>query len=370
MNPINNNEKVLTERDLMFSLPSAMIGVSILSLPSDIAKVTSFSDGWISIVIAGVIFTLLATMAVKIALHFPDQSFYDFASYLVTRPVAIIISLVFVATGVLISASATRSLAFIAQMYLFERTPMPVIALAFLLVVVYAVSGSRVGIFRLNILFLPIILFVFLFVGLFNIPWIEPVNYLPLFKTDFQGYVEGVLNTIPAYNGFIIGIFYVFLIKQSNNLTKKTIIGINISTVFYLFIFLLGIGIFGNLVTGNLMYPTLDIAKKVDLPGAVFERVDAFVYTIWIMAIFNTVCLFWDASVLLLNSIFNKAKKQSIVFTLSPIIFFIALLPLKMYQLNEIVSVISKFSVAFSLFIIVSFYVLIKILWRNEYEQL
>lgn len=133
MKPFHNSDKTLKGRDLMFAFPSVIIGVSILSLPSEVAKVTLFSDGWISILIAGVIFTLLAIFAIRIAMHFPDQPFLDYASYLVTKPVAIVISLLYVVSSIFFSAHATRSLAYIAQIFLFDRTPLPVIALAFLL---------------------------------------------------------------------------------------------------------------------------------------------------------------------------------------------------------------------------------------------
>src|SRR5699024_9639629 len=99
---------------------------------------------------------------------------------------------------------------------------------------------------------------------------------------------------------------------------------------------LISIGVFGNIVTSNLMYPTLDLAKRVDLPGAIFERIDSIAYTIWIMAIFNTVCMFLDICVLLLSSIFKKAKKQTMLFILSPIILFIALLPRGVNQINKL----------------------------------
>src|SRR5699024_6923202 len=195
--------------EFMFAFPSIVIGVSVLSLPSDVAKVTEFSDGWISILIAGILATLLAVSCVKLALNFRKLSFIEYMSTLVTKPIATCIALYYVGISILVSASINRSVASIAQPFLFERTPLAVIALAFLLVVIYAVAGSRIGIFRLNILFLPIILFVFLFVGLLNIPMIESVNFLPLFQTNIKGYAKGLFGSIPAFSGFGLGIFYV-----------------------------------------------------------------------------------------------------------------------------------------------------------------
>src|SRR5699024_3090383 len=161
---------VLGERELMFALPSMIIGVSIFTLPSNIAKVTEHGDGWISILAAGIIFSILAYLSAKIAAAFSGESFLSYCSALVPKPVAFGITLIIRIEFILVGAFIVRALAFITQQYLFEKTPLEVIALCFLVVVIYAVAGSRSGVFRLNILFLPIILVVYFLVVLFNIP--------------------------------------------------------------------------------------------------------------------------------------------------------------------------------------------------------
>jgi len=365
MNQSKHSEKNLSDREFLFAYPSIIIGVSVLSLPRDVAKVTSYSDGWVSLLAAGIIATLLAILALRVALHFPNQPFIDYASHLVTRPLAILISLSYVVIAIIICGYVIRSVAYIAQLFLFDRTPLAVLALTFLLVVVYAVSGSRVGIFRLNILFLPIILFVLLLVGIFNIPLIDHRNYLPLFTTNVGDYFKGMFTSSSAFIGVGIALFYTFLVKQNKNLTKQVTIGVNIATIFYIYIFLITIGVFSNTVTSNLMFPTLELAKRVELPGSIFERIDAVVYTIWIMAIFNTVTLFLDSTVLILTSIFNKTKKQTLLFIISPIIIIIALLPREIDQINKLMDFTIYMTMILTPSVIIIFYVLTKIKGAN-----
>lgn len=356
-------QQYITKREFMFALPSAIIGISILSMPASIAEVTSYSDGWISILIAGIIATLFSLLAVHVASHFPKQSFTEYAPTLVTKPIAILFTVTFIIIHILLTGFITRSVAYIAQQYLFERTPMEVLALAFLLVVIYAVAGSRIGLFRLNMLFLPIILFVFLFVGIFNINSMEISNLFPLFKTSIKGYVFGVREAFISFMGFGIGIFYVFMIKEPIKMNKKIIIGMSITTIFYLFIFLCSIIVFDNKVTGNILLPTLELALRVDIPGAIFERIDAFVYTIWIMAVFNTVTITYDIAVLIIMSMFNKLNKSLVVFIMGPIIFFISMFPKSMYTMNKLLFGVNIFYTIFISSIIILFYIIIK--WKG-----
>lgn len=361
MNPYQYSDNYISEKEFICAYPSIIIGVAVLELPSLVAAETSFSDGWISIFLAGVIFTVLAILAVKVAMCFPDQSFFSYTSFLVTRPIAITISLIYVIICICLGGYITRSISYISQQYLFNQTPMEVLALCFLLVVIYAISGERVGLFRLNMMFLPIILVIFIFVGVLNIKWYDTENFLPLFQTDINGYLKGMLISSEAFIGFGIGLFYIFLVRNPTNMTKNVVTGMSICILFYLFIFLSSIGVFGNLVTSNLMFPTIELAKRVDLPGGIFERIDAFIFTIWIMAIFNTVAMILDISILLLSSIFKKANKKMITFIIAPIVFYIGMFPQQTDQVRQASKVLSLISVFFSILIITSLFLIVKI---------
>lgn len=352
MDPLKYSDDQISENEFMIALPSIIIGVSILSLPSEIAKVTSFSDGWIPILLGGIIFTFITIIAVKLAALFPEQSFMSYTTFLVTKPVAIGIAWIHIIIVIFAGAYAVRSVAFISQQYLFDQTPMEVLALAFLLVIIYAISGSRAGLFRLNVLFLPIILIAFLFVVLFNMKWFETVNLLPMFKSDATDYMKGITKSFQAYGGFGIVLFYFVFIRKPTNMTKKIVIGMSVSTLFYLIIFLATIAVFGNAVTENLGFPTIELAKRVDIPGAIFERIDALVFTIWAMAIFNTATMTLDTGVLLLTSLFKKVEKKVITIILSPIIFYISMFPQQLDQVQKSVNIFSVLYISFTVTII------------------
>lgn len=360
MNSFKYSDEQISANEFMIAIPSIMIGVSFLSLPSEIASVTLYSDGWISILLAGIFFTMMIVLGTKLVTLFPNQSFLSYTTFLVSRPIAIVLTLINVLIGLIISALSVRSVAFISQQYLFERTPIEILALLFLLVVVYAVSGSRAGIFRLNVLFLPIILVSFLFVGIMNIELIEIDNLLPVFQTDVTDYMRGIVKTYEVFIGFGIVLFYTFIISRPTNLTKKVIFGVMIPTVFYILVFIVSIGVFGNAVTKNLNFPMIELAKRINIPGGIFERVDALVFTIWIMAIFNTVALALDVSVILLTSIFSRINKRILTFILSPFIYYLSMFPQQEDQIKQISSISSQFIAYFTIALTVGLFLIAK----------
>lgn len=361
MNPFKYSDEYISSNEFMIALPSMMIGVSVLSLPSEVASVTKFSDGWVSILVTGVIFTLFAVMGVKLASLFPDKSFFDYTSFLVTRPVAIVLVFINVFIALLLSAYSVRSVAYISQQHLFDQTPIEVLGLLFLLVIIYAVSGSRAGIFRLNILFLPIILGAILFVGLFNIQYFDPPNFLPVFKTTPKEYWLGMVESLEVFIGFGIVLFYVVMIKKPVKLTKKVVIGVSIPIVIYIMIFLTSIIVFGNIVTSQINYPIIALSKRVDIPGGIFERIESLFFTIWIMAIFNTVTIALDVAVFLLSSVFKQINKKILTFILSPIVYYIAMFPQQVDQVKKAGSIASQFTALFTCVLTIVLFVIAKI---------
>ncbi|MEK3907605.1 GerAB/ArcD/ProY family transporter [Oceanobacillus sp. FSL W7-1309] len=317
----------IQNRDIMIALPSMLIGVGILPFPRILAEDTRFSDGWIVILFSGAIVTAIAWCVAKLAANFPNQSFLDYSSSLVTKPVAVFFTFLFTVQGVALTAFEVRSIAEISHQYLFNRTPMEVVALTFLLVVVYAVANTRGGIFRLNAMFLPIIFITTGLLVLFSIPFMGWHNVLPMFKTDLQGYLQGSLKTTLSYTGVGILFFYISLVKEPKHVAKYTVIGMSWVIILYVFIFVTCIAVFGELTTANIRFPLIELAKSIEIPGGFFERIESIFFVIWIMAIFTTTAMAFDVGVLALSSILPKVKKIHLLFVLTPLIFAVAMIP-------------------------------------------
>ncbi|MFD1360881.1 GerAB/ArcD/ProY family transporter [Lentibacillus salinarum] len=320
-------DNFIGEREILVSVPSMVIGVGMLSLPRQIASPTVAADGLIAIVTGGVLVILLTWLIAKLASVFPQQNFIDYASLLTSRPLAIVFTSLLAVQGLLLAAFETRVIADVAKQYLFDQTPNGVIGLSFLLVVIYAVSGTRAGLFRLNMMFLPIILFISVLVMLFTTGMFEGGNLLPVLKTDISGHWDALKQSIYSYIGVGTLLFYTALVKKPDNVPKKACLGMLIVIMLYAFVYVVCIAVFGNLVAGNLLYPTIELAKDVQIPGGFFERFESLFFVIWIMAIFNTTAMAFDVSVFALNAIFRKDRKMQLIFLLAPLVYIIGMTP-------------------------------------------
>ncbi|WP_096271703.1 GerAB/ArcD/ProY family transporter [Paucisalibacillus globulus] len=368
MRSFKYGDEKISGRELMIALPSIVISVDILSLPKEISNDMNGSDGWIVLLVAGGFSLLIIWMMARLAASFPGQSFLSYASTILSKPVAIVLTLIFGVLFIGVAAYYIRVLGQTSQQYLFEQTPVEVVSLSFLLVIVYAVCGSRAALFRLNMLFFPIINIVLLFVLVINIKWVDVTNLLPVFQTDLKSYVKGLQTSVMAYMGFSIVLFYIAFVDKPKKAPKLAMLGMLIPIVLFILVYLFCLMIFGHAATSNLLFPTIDLAKRIEVPGGILERVEAFFFIVWTMGVFNGTTLAFDAAILALNSVLKRMKKVKLVIILSPIIYYIALLPRNISQINMFQDFIHMFlvSFAFSITIILVFAAKIRGVGRND----
>lgn len=351
----------ISDRDIMIAVITNIIGVFTLTLSREVAKDTNSTDGWVAILLGGAIACLLGWTISKIAVAFPNYSFYSFASYLLTKPVAVVFTLIFSLQYFMITAFQIREISALAHQYYFDRTPIEVISLSFLLVVVYAVSGSRAAIFRLNFILLPITLIGLLILIVLPIGVIRKDDLLPIFQTDFIGYVKATQSSVTSLIGFGIILFYIALVKKPKHTAKMTIYGIVLITIMNVFLYIVCIGVLGNITTSNLFFPTFDLSKTVEIPGGFFDRFDSILFAIWIVVIFTTALIGYDILVMTIMMIFTKVKKVTVVFTLSPFLFFTSMLPKNYMELLNFSSFLNHFTLYYLIIVTILLVVAYKI---------
>ncbi|TCP30031.1 spore germination protein [Scopulibacillus darangshiensis] len=361
MKPFDYADEKIGQREIGFAIASLIIGVNILSLPRTIAATTKFADGWVSLLIAGSVSILFTWITAKLMLRFPNESFLDYSSKLVTKPLSVLFTILMIIYFILLTAFEVRYIAILTNQYLLDETPKEVISFVFLLVLTYAVAGSRAALFRLNILFLPIVLIVLLILLIGALSVFDPKHLFPLFKTNWTGYLRGVRDSYYILTGWEFLLFYTIIMRPNEKTVKPAVIGICVPIILYLFIYIITIGVYSNIATRNLLFPTVELAKEVEIPGGIFERAETLFYTVWIMKIFTASSIYFDGSVLAISSIFKGVKKVTIIFTLAPLIYLISLLPKNFNEVTSFGHFLSLFGIITSTVIPVLLYFVAKI---------
>ncbi|PYI51209.1 GerAB/ArcD/ProY family transporter [Paenibacillus flagellatus] len=313
--------------ELWITIASWALGVGILTLPRLLAHSCETSDGWISLVIGGTLAAFFSWISLTLTLRFPGATFYEYTSRIVTKPVACVLTLLMAVHFLTFPAYVTRVLSDISRLYLLYRTPMEVLTLAFILILAYAASGSRAGLIRLNVLFLPIVLFILVAALGLNGKDVETDNLLPAFVTPSGRIWEGVQTGAFSFISSDILLFYGTLLERKKGAARAVWIGMAIITILYILIYIVSVGVFSREATEQIMYPTIEMAKKVEFPGVLFERFELIFLTTWIMTIFNTCVMALDISVWSVRMIFPKWNKTLTTVSLSTLVYIATAIP-------------------------------------------
>lgn len=361
MKSFEYGDQEISHKEIMFAVPSMVVGLGILTLPQRIAGSTNASDGWASILGAGIIILFFVWITAKLAAQFPKMTFVEYAARLISKPAAITITLLFALYLLMFTSNIIRSVANVAKDYLFERTPLEVLMLVFFLVVIYGAAGSRAGLLRLNLMFFPVALIVLILILLFNLKHFEIDNILPVFQTEWSGYMKAARESLYSFLGFEIVLFYIALMNRTQKAPKAAMVGMTLPILIYMIVYIVVIGVFGNQATSQIIGPLIDLAKEVIVPGQFFERIESIFFVIWIMTLFNTTAMAFDVSIIALTSVFTKTKKINLIFITSPFVFLIGILPNTFHEIMTIGTWISYFGIFFSMLLPALLFIISKI---------
>ncbi|PFK34237.1 spore gernimation protein GerLB [Bacillus cereus] len=327
MKPFEYGDEEIGSRELTFAVSSVIIGTGALSMPRIIAEKALFADGWIILLLGGLICASFAWLITKIAILFPKQTFFQYTSIYLSKPVAFIVTSIMVLTFAGITAYQARTISIISQTYLFSKTPIELLSFFYLLVVIYGVSGSRAALLRLNVLFLPVVVSAIFALSLLNINLMDMYNLMPIFQTKWSQYAIGMKESIFTFIGFEIVLFYSLFVKQKNKAPLAAAKGVMITNLLYILIYLTCITVFSYSTTKSLTYPVIELGKEIEVGGGFLERFDAIFFTTWIITIFNTTAMYYDIAMISFCSMFPSVKKKTFIFVSAPIIYLLNMLP-------------------------------------------
>ncbi|MGF9964868.1 GerAB/ArcD/ProY family transporter [Bacillus rhizoplanae] len=327
MKPFEYGDEEVGTRELTFVVSSTIIGTGALAMPRVMATHALFADGWILLFLSGFICTCFAWLIMKVAILFPKQNFVQYTSVYLTKPITYLVCFILILTFTGITAYEARTISIISQTYLFSDTPVQLLSFFYLLVVVYGVCGSRAGLIRLSVLFLPIVCIAIILLSLLNINLMEFENLSPFFQTKMSKYMGGIRESSFTFIGFEVAFFYAAILKSTKNAPMAAAKGVMITVLSYILIYVTCISVFTYLTTSTLTYPTIELGKEIEIGGGFLERFDAIFFITWIITVFNTTALYYDVAIFLFCAMFPSIKKHTFIFISAPIIYAVNNIP-------------------------------------------
>lgn len=315
----------ITNKQLVYLIIQAQIGVGILSLPHDVALIAK-QDGWISTLIAGVLSQAILFIIWGLCRRFPDLSLYQILPILLGRVIGKLLilsySLYFMVTGSLVLARYSD----IIDKWILPRTPNWITMLLMLITCIYIVSEGLTSIARFYVLVSPILIVLVVLISYSmkdaNLLYIFPIGDHSIL-TILKGSKEAAFSML----GFELFLFIHPFVQSSG---KEKLIAITIAntfvTFFYTFLVFAALVYFEpNSDIGLTPEPLLYMIKAYSFQ--VLERTDLFFLSLWLVVVATSIANWLLLSSMGLASLFRKQRYVRFLPIVAGVDLILALIP-------------------------------------------
>lgn len=338
----------ITSLQASFIVSKSMIGTGILFLPQVMAKEVGTPDGWISVLIGGFLALLAGYVIIKLNQRFPKQTFFEFSQTVFGKVIGAVHIVLLSAYFTISAGYLTRVMGEVIRMYLLDKTPIAFIIIVFMLVGIYLAIGGINPIARLIELFFPVILIILVTLIAFSFKEFELDNIRPVLAEGFMPVWKGIPSSAFSYSGFEIMLVLSAFMKEPRDAVKSMLRGIGLLIPLYTLTVLVTIGTLTVDEVKTLTWPTMSVAKDIELPGGFFERFESLFSVLWVISMYATFVPYYYVASLGLGHLF-RTNYRTFIYLLFPVVYLVAMMP---KTLNNVLR-FGNFLNDFALFIVV-----------------
>lgn len=347
-----SNNNLISLRQLKLLLILDIFGMGITILPRKLAEYGG-QNGWLIIAISLGLAIICLFIINGLASIFPNESFYDYTSKIIGKPLGALISLGFILKILISVAFEIRIFSEILKELMLFNTPSWIIAFSMLGLGGYMASKGyeargRIAEILIFIVFIPLA-FV-LFITLFDVDF---SNLKPFLKEiEASNIINGSIYSLFYFSGLEFILLVYPYIKEKKEIKKITFKGLIFVGIIMILISIITISKFGKYNLVHQMWPVLEMMDTIDLPGSFVERQEAFTMTFWIISIFMIVNAGVFFSSLIFKDTIKKGTHTVYICICLPIIYLLAFIPKNIGQVYDLMDKFYKIIGPVYLFII------------------
>lgn len=348
---MDNRENQITPRQLMGFLLVIQLGTGILSLPANLALVAGH-DGWISVLIYGILITGVIALIVKLMNRYDNQSIYEINKFLYGKYLGGLFNFLIVLYLWYSSCLYLRSFINILHVQILRTTPSFILAVFIILPTYYLTWYGLKYVARLTfLLYFSLAFFLILF--LLVLKDARLTFLMPVGESGLAGIIACFKPCIYAYLGYeVVSVIYPEVTNKQK--AMKYALASNIATtIFLLLLVLVTTAFFGEEMLKKSMYPIIKLSRSYR--ALVIERLDLIFVVFWLPAHAAASRGYFYVTYYSLHKLLRLKKKGIYLFLFTLITIFLSSIPKSNSQMNVYENVMAISGSVFSIFLVVSY---------------
>jgi spore germination protein len=283
---IRPNDRITTPQAAVI-LANILLGVGILTLPRFLADAMKTPDGWITVIVGGILAFGLGLIMVKLSQRFPGKTFFEYSQIITGKWMGKALNLVLIVYFALFAGFEIRDMSEIINYLFLEKTPKEFIIFVFMCVAVYLTAGGINAIARLFELILPVSIVIIIASYLLSLKLFELENLRPVLGLGMGPIFKGLPETWRAFAGIETMLIVTASMSRPEKASKALFAGIGISVLVYLITIIVVLGSIPFEQVATLTWPTISLVRSYELTGFFLERYESLLIVVRLLQVFT-----------------------------------------------------------------------------------
>lgn len=336
----------LTNRQISFIMYCIIVGYGIINLPKNAAKAAD-TGGWVSIVIATIIFLFITYLITYLQYIHEGKTLYEYSNELVGKFVTLIFIFICIAYSFIFLSMLIRLYCETIKITILPKTPIIYLSFLFYLVIFYALTKGLNVIARMCEIYGALSIINFIFINSILFTQGKIINIRPFFTpSDILLYLKGIPQMILPLLGMEVLFFLPINKAKNKNIFKYTVLTVAFIGILYIFVVESTTSVVGVDSIVNHNANVFSIIKGVDVHYLEFlRRLDGVYIGVWTM---NAICassLWAYGTTIFVNKLFKNTQYKHISFIVILLSFIVSQTPKNKELVESIITYDSYFGI-------------------------
>ncbi|MCT8975067.1 spore germination protein [Clostridium sp. CX1] len=341
----------ITSKQMALLTFIAQTGMGMITLPTIMARMVGH-DGWISILIAGIISVMLGILIVLLLKRYCNRSIYDINRLIFGRLIGFIVNTLLIVYLLLAAAASARIFSVFLRLTLLPRTPVFIIVPFVMLPSIYLVWCGLKYVVRFKYIslmaYVVSIIYLLILTKQYRFSFLLPIGEAEVLKV-----LSGVKTGFFTFLGLELVAFVFPEINDKKNLLKWHIIAISLTTLFSLIIVVTSTALFGENFLKIQTIPLFNLGRVYNAP--ILERLDLYLIASWFIVMGCSMRAYMFAAYYSLGKVFKIKDSKGNVLIFFVVLILLSRIPRDINEAFMARQVISLAGIGVYLFLVLCF---------------
>ncbi|MGE6377101.1 GerAB/ArcD/ProY family transporter [Peribacillus muralis] len=318
--------------ELAAIISCSMLGIGMLTLPRTITEKVHSSDGWIVLILNGLLIAVFVCFLVAMLKKHQVTNYFTYMEEAFGIWLSKIVGLLVVLYFIGVASFEVLAMSEMVRFYLLEDTPEEIVILTLILASVHLLTGKIKAIAKVCVFFLPLTIVIVLFIYLLSVRVVDMKNIQPVLSKGLLPVMKGMGSGTLSFFGIELFIFLFGVVKNQNKVKNGVLLGFSIPVILYVITYILVVATLTVPEVKAVTWPTISFIQSFEVKGIFIERLELFLLITWILQFFCTHAIYYYFAAEGMTRIFKNAYITNLI-VLVPVVFILSEIPKNTIQI-------------------------------------